>query len=46
MQQLVADGWVYGETKSELALRADQPAGTLDEPTPQGVKAHERHLRS
>ena len=41
MQQLVADGWVYEETKSELALRADQPTGTLDEPTPQGVKAHE-----
>ncbi len=40
MQLLVAVGWVYEETKSELALRADQPTGTLDEPTPQGVKAH------
>ena len=34
MQQLVADGWVYGEAKSELALGSDQPAGTLEKPTP------------
>ncbi len=41
MQQLVANDWVYRHTESELSLRPDQTACTLNKATPQGVKARE-----